>query len=466
MDSSKRKTLDMVGTLHPNIKSKIVNETAKLQTFLELVQRYKHKVFFVVSQEGKFLGTVSEGDFRRYLITHGHLPNTVEQFVNKNPEVFVQDQLVNETDNSIYSYTRGHVPVVDKYSNFIGQYPLNEEIFEASESNWQITAIAPSRVSFAGGGSDVNYWFDHELGCVVNLAINRFARVTITRNFSPRCRITSINTGEVLELNLDEIESYSGSTLFIIVSCLKECKVTDGVDVDINCDFGPGTGLGGSSSLVIATVSCLAKLFNYNFTRRQLVNFCYNIERNIVGIEGGWQDQIAAVYGGLCISYFNNGDFSTHKIELSQSYNDLLSSSLFLTPVGGQRQSSDIHELQRAVSTSISYKNKMNSIVEIAKKCADLIGQEKLQNFGKLLHEGWMLKRSLGAFISSPQIDDLYSKLMEFGADGGRLIGAGQNGYILIYVPPHKQSNFLENCSNDSLNVERVTIDNLGVRVI
>lgn len=452
--------------LDPNLKSKIIYETEKLQGFLELVQKFKHKAFFVLNQNEKFLGTVSEGDLRRYVLRHGHLPNTVGEFTNKNSEFLTKQQVLNQKEIPFYNYSSGEVPIVDECLHLIGQYPENEKIEEISNSKWQVTAIAPTRISFAGGGSDVNYWFDNELGCVVNLAINRFARVTITRNFSQRCCIRSINTGETLDINLDEIGVYSGSTLSIIVSCLKKCKVMDGVDVDICCDFDPGTGLGGSSSLIVATVTCLAKLFNYNFRKRQLINFCYDIERNIVGIEGGWQDQIAAVYGGLCISYFNKSDFSTHKIELSQSYHDLLSSSLFLIAVGGQRQSSHIHGLQRAASKSLSFRDKMTSIVDIAKKCADLIGQEKLQDFGKLLHEGWILKRSLGAFISSPEIDELYAKLVEFGSDGGRLIGAGKTGYMLAYVPPHKQSNFLQNCSIHGLSVERVYSDTLGARII
>ncbi len=452
--------------LNPNIKSKVIYESAKLKTFLELVQQYKHKVFFVLNQEEKFLGTASEGDLRRYIIQHGHLPDTVGQFTNKNSEFLIKDHAINERETPFYNYSKGEVPLLDKRSNLIGQYPENKGISEASEPNWRITAIAPTRVSFAGGGSDVNYWFDNEQGCVVNLAISRYSRVTITKNFSSKCRIRSMNTGEVLELSLLDIPTYSSLSLSVIAACLKKCKVVEGVDVDIYCDFGPGTGLGGSSSLVVAVVAGLAKLSNYSFTKRQLINFCYDIERNIMGIKGGWQDQIAAVYGGLCISYFSGGDFSTHKIELSQSYGDLLSSSLFLVPTGKPRQSSNIHELQRAASTSVSYIKKMNSIVEIAKKCADLIGQEKLQDFGLVLHEGWLLKRSLGSFISSPQIDDLYSRLLNFGADGGRLIGAGQAGYILVYVPLHKQSRFLENCSNENLNIDRLNIDKLGVRLI
>ena len=356
--------------------------------------------------------------------------------------------------------------MVDKSGALLGIYPNNSPAPTVPASKSIVTAIAPTRVSFAGGGSDLNYWFDDQPGCVVNLAINRFARVTIAKNYSSTCTIRSMNTGEILQLSSSDIPTYRGSKLALVAACLRKCKIKDGLDIDIYSDFEPGTGLGGSSSLVIALVVGLSELSNYKFTRRQLINFCYDIERNLVGISGGWQDQIAAAHGGLCVTYFNEGQFSTHKIELSRRYTDLLSSSLFLVQIGGARESSQIHMQQQKVSSSVAYRRKMKNIVQLAMKCADNIGQEKLENFGEVLHEGWLLKKSLGEFISSPGIDIMYEKMMSFGAAGGRLLGAGKTGFLLIYVLPSKQPSFINKCLKENIKVERINIDSAGARVI
>ena len=237
------------------------------------------------------------------------------------------------------------------------------------------------------------------------------------------------------------------------------------MDITVYCDFNPGTGLGGSSSLVVALVTALSEVFNFKFTNKQLIKFCYDIERNMLGIQGGWQDQIAAVHGGLCVTYFENGDFGTHKIDISQNYTDFLNSALFLLPIGNKRESSKIHEQQKLASKKINYHKKMQDIVQLANQCAEMIGQENLEGFGDILHNGWLLKRGLGDFISSKEIDETYDKLCNFGAHGGRLLGAGKSGYLLCYVRPEMQSQFLSKCIENNIRIERVNIDTKGARI-
>ena len=108
----------------------------------------------------------------------------------------------------------------------------------------------------------------------------------------------------------------------------------------------------------------------------------------------------------------------------------------------------------------------MRSIVQLATQCAEMIGQENLEGFGDILHSGWLLKRSLGDFISSREIDETYTNLCDFGARGGRLLGAGKSGYLLCYVQPEMQSNFLSKCIENDIKIERVNIDTRGARII
>ena len=124
--------------------------------------------------------------------------------------------------------------------------------------------------------------------------------MSITRNFTKIIRISSLNTSESLELNISDLKLYNNKKLYLIVKCSQKCYLTDGIDIEIFCDFEPGTGLGGSSSLTVAIITALSKLFHFEMSNQKLAEISYDIERNDAGISGGWQDQIAAVNGGLC----------------------------------------------------------------------------------------------------------------------------------------------------------------------
>ena len=449
-----------------NYGEKIIKYDCDIQSFLTKLQNTKSKVFFVIDSSEKFIGTVTEGDLRRHLIKNGTVPEHVDAIVNRNSQHILEREINKQITSPMVSELKGEVPIIDKLGKIVGIYP--DDYTEESSINLgrTVTAIAPTRVSFAGGGSDLNYWFDHSPGCVVNLAINKYARVTVRRNFSSVFNIFSVNTGESITLDVDELKCYERQELILPVCCLKKLNIEDGVDIKIYCDFPPGTGLGGSSSLVTAIITALSDLFNFRYNRKKLIKYCYDIERNLAGIPGGWQDQIAAAYGGLCITYFKKGDFGTHKIDLNNRYIDFLNSSLFLVPLGGTRKSASIHEKQRKVASTCEYEDKMRKIVQLSKRCADLIGQEKLENFGSILHEGWLLKRSLGEFISSPQIDAMYLKLQSFGAEGGRLLGAGKTGFLLMYVLPELQPKFISMCSHANIECQRINIDLQGARTV
>lgn len=454
-----------IKNLNENINQKIIDHNTLTVDFLKKVEEKKRNLFFVINTEGKFLGAISEGDFRRFIIRNGFVPKTISPVINRSAYYIFSNEL-KTLNRSIIDLSKGEVPVLNNQHEIIEFYPNTSSPALSKNLKSKVVAIAPTRISFAGGGSDLNYWFERNRGCVVNLAISKYARVSIIRNFTKTIRISSLNTSESLELNISDLKLYNNKKLYLIVKCLQKCHLTDGIDIEIFCDFEPGTGLGGSSSLTVAVITALSKLFHFEMSNQKLAEISYDIERNDAGISGGWQDQIAAVNGGLCISNFSAKNIKTHKINLSQKYEDYLNSSLFISRIGGSRKSSKIHTSQEAISKQVSYKSKMKSIVELADKCASLIGEEKIDELGKILDEGWRLKKSLGDFISSKDIDDRYSQLLNFGAQGGRLLGAGGSGFILVNVDPNRQGDFLNKCKSNMFPIERIEIDTLGARTL
>lgn len=447
------------------IYSKIIDHNCLSIDFLKRIQEKKSNVFFAIDNNQNFVGAITEGDFRRFVIKNGFVPQTIKKVINKSAYFILENDL-KSSNSTIIDTSKGEVPIINDNNKIIDIYPNSVSPTISRNLTTKVVAIAPTRISFAGGGSDLNYWFKNNRGCVVNLAIGKYARVSIIRNFTNYINVSSLNTSEDLRLNLKDLKSYKQKKLFLVIKCLQKFQITDGIDLKIFCDYEPGTGLGGSSSLTVAIIKALSKLFHFELSNKKLVEISYEIERNEAGISGGWQDQIVAINGGLCITNFSSNNINTHKIALTQKYEDYLNSSLFISRIGKSRKSAVIHNSQEAISNQISYHKNMKAIVELADKCASLIGEEKIDELGKILHEGWHLKKNIGEFISNTEVDKRYEILLKFGAQGGRLLGAGASGFILVSVDPSIQGSFLSMCKNHQIPIERIEIDTFGARTI
>ena len=179
----------------------------------------------------------------------------------------------------------------------------------------KFTSLAPTRISFAGGGSDVTDWFVKERGKCINAAIDLYARVNFNVRDDDKIIISSINTGENFSLNIKELKSLNTKNL--LISCLKKFPNLPGLDVKIYCDFPSNSGLGGSYSLCVALLQGCANITQNYLKKSELWSLAYAVERYDSKILGGWQDQIAAVSGGLNISYFDKSGIKSQKFTLA-----------------------------------------------------------------------------------------------------------------------------------------------------
>jgi D-glycero-alpha-D-manno-heptose-7-phosphate kinase len=166
------------------------------------------------------------------------------------------------------------------------------------------------------------------------------------------------------------------------------------------------------------------------------------------------------------ISQFSPKGFKVIKTNLTTKDEDFLNSTLFIFKAGDERSSSDIHKGIKRIHGHDTFIETMEKVVAIAREAEDAIVNRQFNEIGKILHKGWLQKRKLYKAISNERIDALYSDLVSKGATGGRLLGAGGGGYILVFVPLENQRDFLKKCLDDDLVYERVTIDRYGSRVI
>jgi D-glycero-alpha-D-manno-heptose-7-phosphate kinase len=296
-----------------------------------------------------------------------------------------------------------------------------------------IITQAPLRVSFLGGGTDFPDHFREHGGAVLATAIDRCAYVTVQpfydRFFDHRLRISYRKTEAVQ--NAADIEHPA------IRACLQKLRVNEGIELHHMADLPARTGLGSSSTFVVAMLQALHAFAGRFRTADDLAREAIEVEREILGEAGGYQDQIISAVGGTSyVRFERNGSFSVSQLPLTPARVQELNGCLLMIYTGIQRESYTVQKTHIArIGTN---RHGLCELSAMAREGAVLLaGAAPIAEFGHLLHEGWRLKRSL-ADVSLPEIDDAYDVGRQAGAWGGKLLGAGRGGFLLFMAPPER----------------------------
>ncbi len=296
-----------------------------------------------------------------------------------------------------------------------------------------IITRTPYRVSFFGGGTDYNGWFESNGGLVINSSFARYCYITI-RDLPPffdhKTRVVYSKTEHV---NIhDEIQHPS------IKNCLKLAEMTRGLEIHHDGDLPAWSGIGSSSSFTVGMLAALNAMKGIRSNPRQLAQDAIHVEQVLSGESVGIQDQIIASYGGMQVIRMEPGkEFSVSPLLLDQSYKKRLESHILLAFSGQTRISSlaaraQVDKIQKGL-----IKKEMAQLLELAHEgLAALQNHRSPEEIGKLMYESWKIKRSLTDQISNRALDDIYNCAMEAGAYGGRLLGAGGGGFFMFIAPP------------------------------
>ena len=304
-----------------------------------------------------------------------------------------------------------------------------------------IRSKAPVRISFAGGGTDFPHWFEHRPGATLCTTICNYARVTLYPRVDKEVRIRSVDLGYMVNYNIEETPVYDGA-LDLAKAAILRLGCGRGMDLDIRCDAPPGSGLGGSSALTSAVIGAVASYQNKVLDSYELAELNYELERNDLKIAGGFQDQYCTTFGGLNLIEFSRDGVLVNPLRLSESILADLEAHLLLCYVGNVRANTglinrQIEYYQERRQTTMEGMERIYSLV-YDMKSALLKGNLGL--FGELLHEGFVNKKRMNPDITAGTIaDELYEVARKNGAIGGKLMGAGGGGYLLIYCETHSQ---------------------------
>ena len=299
-----------------------------------------------------------------------------------------------------------------------------------------IITRTPYRISFFGGGTDYHTYYEQYGGDVLSTSINHYNYLSC--RFLPPFHAEYRNriAWRILEYP-DKVEDIQHNA---IRAALLHYGVTQGVEISNQCDLPARSGLGSSSSFCAGLIKGIYALKEQMISKYGLARETIKLEREILKENGGIQDQIAAVYGGLNHIHINhNGSFSVEPVVMDEKRKNQFNENLLLFFTGVARTSSEVAKKQVACTKDTTAQlQQMQAMVREA--CQILTSQTTdLADFGKLLHETWMLKRSLTDAISSSLIDEIYGTARENGAVGGKILGAGGGGFILFYVKPEDQ---------------------------
>ncbi len=298
-----------------------------------------------------------------------------------------------------------------------------------------IIARTPLRISFAGGGSDLKAYYKHGYGAVVSTAIDKYMYVMVNKTFDHHIRVIYSKI-EYVE-HIDEIEHNLAREALKLVGINQ-----NGLDIAYMGDMLPaqtGSGLGASSALIVGILNALHTLKGERVSAKTLAQEACQVEIEMLGRPIGKQDQYAAAYGGLNYIRFNRDESVTvTPLTCRQETLEKLNRNLLLFYTGLNTQSDNI--LSEQTEQTLNNVTVLDSMVGLAEELNEAVLSDDLTRFGEILHEGWLYKQKLATAITNPAIDSYYEKGREAGAIGGKILGSGGGGFLLLYCEEKKQN--------------------------
>lgn len=305
-----------------------------------------------------------------------------------------------------------------------------------------IITKTPFRMSFFGGGTDMESFFKENGGSVLSTTFDKYCYVNVRhlpRFFDYSTELSYSKTERVTDIDAIEHPAIRNAMKMLD---MHEIRLT------YEADLPARSGLGTSSSFAVGMLNAFYALKGKYASKKQLADEAIYLERVLCDEAGGWQDQIAASFGGFNRIDFNADGYSVHPIIISPERKKKLNDNLMMFFTGFTRFSSDIQKANHLDDESKAKQLKqMLTLVDEAESI--LTDQSKdLDDFGRLLDVTWKLKRQTGKSVSTSNIDDLYDKGIEAGALGGKLLGAGGGGFLVFYVQPENQMSVKEAMKN------------------
>ena len=297
-----------------------------------------------------------------------------------------------------------------------------------------IITKTPFRMSFFGGGTDMEDYFRENGGAVLSTTFDKYCYVTVRhlpRFFDYKTHLTYSK--------MEYVDSYDDIQHPLIREGMRFLDMHE-LRLTYESDLPARSGLGTSSSFAVGMLNAFYALKGKYADKKKLADEAIYLERVLCNEAGGWQDQIAASFGGFNRINFNADGYEVLPVIISPERKRQLNDNLMMFFTGFTRFSSDVQKANKVSSTE-EKRARLKKMYELVDEAESILTNKErsLDDFGRLLDVTWKLKKGTGNAISTGSIDELYEKGMSAGALGGKLLGAGGGGFLVFYVQPEKQ---------------------------
>jgi D-glycero-alpha-D-manno-heptose-7-phosphate kinase len=305
-----------------------------------------------------------------------------------------------------------------------------------------IRSKAPLRIGLAGGGTDVSPYSDIYGGAILNATLSLYAYASIKPTDNGKIILNAIDRNERIELKSEEVLSIDGKLDLLkgVYNRIVKNFTHRPLSFELNTyvDAPPGSGLGSSSTLVVAIVGAFVEWLKLPLGEYDIAHLAYSIEREDLKMAGGKQDQYAATFGGVnYMEFYANDKVIVNPLRIKNKFLHELEHNLVLFYTQTSRLSSEIIQQQ---SDNVNSKKEssieaMHQLKEQSVLMKEAILKGEIDSIGKILHDGWMHKKKMADGISNASIDSIYENAMLSGATGGKISGAGGGGFMIFYAP-------------------------------
>lgn len=303
-----------------------------------------------------------------------------------------------------------------------------------------IITRTPFRVTLGGGGTDLPSYYSRSGGFVFSMAITRYMYVMVNRREIDRKIILNYRQSEVVD-SIDELHHD------LVREALRFMDIREAIEISSIADLSAGTGVGSSGSFLVGLLLALHQLTSGNVARKELAEEACTIELDVLRKPIGKQDQYIAAFGGLSVFEIDKqGEVQCESLDLGDgSLTDLVANShIYYT--GQDRAAVEVLAPQNQAMISdddprhSEVAESLDRIKELGRRTLEAIRNEDFDAWGQLLHEHWMFKKRLSSMVSLPSVDAIYEEVRSrFGVLGGKIIGAGGGGFLMLYCPKQHQ---------------------------
>jgi D-glycero-alpha-D-manno-heptose-7-phosphate kinase len=331
-------------------------------------------------------------------------------------------------------------------------------------------AKAPLRVSFAGGGTDVAPFPEREGGLVLNATINRYAYGTLRPRRDENVHIESVDFGTTAKYGFDQAVVFDGK-LDLVKAAIRrlgglEQEGAGGFDLFLHSNAPPGSGLGSSSTMMVALIGLLKEFRSVPLTDYEIAQTAFEVERVDLGLKGGLQDQYAATFGGFNFLELEGDRVIVNPLRIPADTIMELEHNLLLAYTGRTRQGDQIiaDQTKRFEQAEADALEGLRLQKQLAVDMKNALLQRRVHDFGSLLNDAWEAKKRMSDRISSSYIDEMYDEAMKLGALGGKVTGAGGGGYMLFYCRYDRKHKIADRLIELGASVTEFAFEQEGMR--